>query len=61
MRGYRDQMYDCRNRVREIKAPYLNIKRKIYELNEQKRQIIKQYEQDRQNYMLWLQQNVCLF
>lgn len=45
-------------RIREIKTPYNNIKKRLHELNEEKRRIIKQYEQDRQAYMLWHQQNV---
>lgn len=58
MRYCRDQMYDCRKKIREIKTPYIDMKKKMYKVNEEKRQIIKQYEQDRQNYILWLQQNV---
>lgn len=58
MRSNRDILHGCKMRIREIKAPYNNIKKKLYELNEEKRRIIKQYEQDRQNYILWMQQNV---
>lgn len=59
MRAYRDQMNDCRNRIRELKTPYLKLKKRMFELNEEKRDMIKNYELDRQNYALWLQQNVC--
>lgn len=58
MRGYQEKMNDCRKKIRELKGPYIDLKKRQYELNEKRRAMIKQYEQDRQNYAVWAQQNV---
>jgi uncharacterized coiled-coil DUF342 family protein len=61
MRSYRDQINDCKKHIRDCKTPFTNMRRQCYELDEEKRRIIQNYEQKRQKYLLWAQQNVSHF
>lgn len=57
MRSCRDKIHFHRKHISDLKTPYIMLKRRLFEINEEKRCMIQQYEQDRQSYAL-AQQNV---